>query len=191
MVRLENAADAVQLGMLLIAIQSEAVRGGSGGVEAGAEAVGGEEAIGVVELEHAADHHDRLLVGVELALRVQRGISVMERGGRGGIAVTGGEVNGDHEVEIESVLHVLQEGGLGDECEGADGERTGGEEAMMMSPGARTVGKRQISVGSSGEFYDGGLGVKSLWRRGTLIWPWRTWLPLALYLKTWMRMGRF
>ena len=31
---------------------------------------------------------------------------------------------------------------------------------MMMSPGARTVGKRQISVGSSGEFYDGGLGVK-------------------------------
>ena len=100
MVRVQDARHAEERRVLFVAIQREAVRGGLALVETGAEAVGGEEAVGVVELEDAADGQNRLLVGVEHAARVESGIVVVERGGVGGMSVAAREVDRHHEVEV-------------------------------------------------------------------------------------------
>ena len=122
-VRVQDARHAVERRVLFVAIQREAVRGCLALVETGAEAVGGEETIGVVELEDAADGVNRLLVGVEHAARVEGGIVVMEGGGVGGVSVAAREVDGHHEVEVQTVLDELQEGGSGEEGEGLDAQR--------------------------------------------------------------------
>ena len=141
MVHFNNAIHTRHTWICFITIQCKAVRGSSGIVETSAEAIRGEEAIGIVELKNTTHHIDGLLIGIELTIRIECGIGVVKGGGGCGIAITGGKVNGNHEVEIESVLYELQESGFGDEFKGANEQRAVSEEAMMLSPVARTAGQ--------------------------------------------------
>ena len=123
MVHLHDARHPFHFRISLVPIQRETMIRGGESRGTGAEAVGGEETIGVVELEDAADGVNRLLVGVEHAARVESGIVVMEGGGVGGVSVAAREVDGHHEVEVQTVLDELQEGGSGEEGEGLDAQR--------------------------------------------------------------------
>ncbi len=114
-----DARHARHLGVGLVEVQGEAVIGRQIARQACTESVHGEQPIGVVKLNHVADHRDGALIStpqaekscalIQLALCVESGVDVMKRVGRGGVAIAAREVDRHHEVEFQTLLYELQE----------------------------------------------------------------------------------
>lgn len=114
-----DARHARHLGVGLVEVQGEAVIGRHIARQACTESVHGEQPIGVVKLNHVADHRNGALIStpqaekscalIQLALCVESGVDVMKRVGRGGVAIAAREVDRHHEVEFQPLLHELQE----------------------------------------------------------------------------------
>lgn len=133
-VRVEDSANPVDFRIVLIAVQSEAVRRGFGVVDAGSEPIRGELLVGVVVLQHVPHQRDRLLVRVEmpaaealLAVVVQRADGVVA-------AVARREVDGHHEVEVQPAFDELEEARLGNALRAADVDRSTVKEEGSGNP---------------------------------------------------------
>ena len=119
-VRVEDSANPVDFRIVLVAIQSEAVRRGFRIIDAGSEPVRGELLIGVVVLQHVPHQRDRRLVRVEMAATEALLAVVVQRAHGVVAAVARREVDGHHEVEVQPAFDELQEARLRDALRAAD-----------------------------------------------------------------------
>mmetsp|Transcript_16748 Transcript_16748/g.27551 ORF Transcript_16748/g.27551 Transcript_16748/m.27551 type:complete len:302 (-) Transcript_16748:519-1424(-) len=143
-VRLQDALHALAVRGALVAVDREAVLGDRARLRLRPEAVGGEQLVVVVVLQHGADGGDGAGVGVQPA----RGVQVVQRVRHAGLPVRAREVDRGHEGHLRAVADVVQEGGHVDHLALLDDE-PGRQAAAAAAAGGHD--RQRLPLGLGGQ----------------------------------------